>query len=196
MRLVVVIPTLRVRIGRYLLPTMAAYLDNTPGVDVEFALMFDRPTWGAGLAEWFDSREPREYEQDEYVLYGADDLEPTNPRWFTEGRWIIEQGSLPAYTFMQSSLDGYYLMGGDFTRIPFMSMAQAAAFGRPTTTRYYTDLMFTAIGSEIGIPTWPVPGGPHFKHHNAMEGRIDSDDEDAAEYERQLADRYKELGIT
>jgi hypothetical protein len=155
---------------------LLAYHETTP--EHEVITVHGRETCGIA---W---QEGSERATGDYLLLGADDLEPL-PGWWQPLVEAVERGCCPCPVVLES--DGRVQSAGtsgwepirtigedwtpvDWTTVPFVTRAQWSLVAPMLPTHYCTDTWVSYRLGRHGIKT-VLRTGSRFRHHNALPGR-------------------------
>jgi hypothetical protein len=176
MKISVVIPTITGREYSYA-AMVAAYVERTPGHDLEIVTVKDRPSWPVGC------NAGQLLASGEVLHFGADDLEPLEG-WAGAMLSALEAGEIPApqiWDYAREGLPVNQAQDGPpgaltpFSRVPSLTRAMAAAIGEWPDMHYYSDNWVSAKGRLCGFET-RVTEGYAFIHHWHPVGRLDTGD--------------------
>lgn len=177
------------------LPTVTGRADELADAVEEFSpaawlllVLRDRPTcgeaWNEGVALALAGGA-------EYVCLAADDLRPTSAGWWVHAVTTCDRGQLPAPLLFNVDgtrwdADGEPGAPYAFSRVPFLSAAQARELFPIPPLHYYSDC---AVGTLANASGWLtiVTAGYAFVHTWAEPGRVHDSEPDRIAYERWAA---------
>ena len=179
----VILPTITGR-EHWLARAVASIRETVPGA--EYLIFDNERTCGIGWNKGIEKA------TGEYVLLFADDLE-AHPGWFDAGAGSLGEGAIPCPRLLNS--DGTLQSCGDYAkedengtpailaRVPLLTYDLAQSLYPIFPNHYMGDHWISWRAKQWGIPTLVVREMV-FTHHTAMEGRIDTLDQDVKEYKR------------
>lgn len=194
MSLAIVVPTIdgRERLLKRCVQTYVATLEKVP----TWQLIVVRNERNCGRA-WQKGMDIARHSGAVYVHLTADDIEAMHG-WYEAARAKVDVGVCPCPRVLSSDLSiqscgdwGTEMPEGavtQFTRVPFIHMQWMQHITPMLDAHYYTDVWVSERLRAVGIET-VVARDYLLLHHMASEGRLDTDAEDLAEYERRMAAR-------
>ena len=179
----IVIPTIKGR-EHYLERCLVSYALTTE--DYETIILHDRPTcsmaWNEGMAEV----------KGEFVQFSADDIEP-HPGWWQAAIDTAQHGKIPCADLVDPAGNLTHCGDGEvalpdgqqttIARVPFMPSGLARVICPVMENQYMSDYWISWRAAQLGWPT-VVVRAYLFTHHHALEGRLYTLDQDAADYYR------------
>ena len=177
MKLSIIMPTISGR-EESCATMVAAYLDRTPGVELEIINPKDYPSWPAGC------NAGQLLATGDVLHFAADDLEPL-PGWSEPMLRCVAAGEIPApqlWDFVKGdglpvnqAADGIPGSCTAFSRVPSMTRAMAEAIGPWPLMDYYGDNWVSDAARKLGWET-RIMEGYAFVHHWHPVGRLDAGD--------------------